>query len=406
MAETIKKISYTSGQLIVPHHPKIPFFPGDGIGEEVWQAARQAFDAAVAAAYGKNRTIEWIEVLAGQKALASGHALLPDETLDAIREYRVAIKGPTMTPVGGGHRSINVTLRQALDLYANVRPVRYFDGVVAPVVNPEALDVVIFRENTEDVYAGIEFAAESDDCQRVEQLLKDMNCNVRPGSGIGIKVISKHGTRRLIRAAIDYALDTGRRRVTMVHKGNIMKETEGAFRRWGYELAAEAFPNTAIAACDLPSQEVPFTPGKVVLDDVIADAMFQELLLRPSRYDVIAAPNLNGDYLSDACAAQVGGLGIAPGANIGDGMAVFEATHGTAPDIAGKGIANPCSMMLSGAMLLRHIGWHDAAARIDKSVAAVLKSGRMTTDLAAKREHIEVLGTDAFGAAVVEAINS
>lgn len=400
-----QEITYEGGKLIVPDQPKIPYFPGDGIGPEVWTAAKSVLDAAVQTAYGDNRNIDWIKLRAGQEAMNDGLALLPEETVESIKKHRVAIKGPTMTPVGGGHRSINVTLRQKLDLYSNVRPLRYFKGVTAPVVDPEAVDVVVFRENTEDVYAGIEFAAGSEDAIRVEALLTALNCDVPPGSGIGVKVISKIRTQRLMRAAIDYAIANRKGRVTMMHKGNIMKETEGAFRRWGYELAASEYKDTVVAANDLKPGEKP-GDGIVILDDVIADAMFQELLLHPNRFDIIAAPNLNGDYVSDACAAQVGGLGIAPGANIGAGIAIFEATHGTAPDIAGKGIANPGSLILSGALLLNFIGWKEAAKLAETAFAKVLESGRMTVDLAAGREEIEVLGTTAFGKAVKTEIYS
>ena len=399
------KIDYSSNKLHVPDEPEIPFLSGDGIGPEVWGAARPALDAAVEVAYGGERRISWFELPAGGRALAAGLELLPEATIEAIREHRVAIKGPTMTPVGGGHRSINVALRQALDLYANIRPVRHFAGVQAPVTDPDALDVVIFRENTEDVYAGIEFEADSDGARRLGSLLAESGIQIGPGTGLGVKPMSRAGTRRLVRAAIQHALDRGLRRVTLVHKGNIMKYTEGAFRDWGYELVREEFAGRAVAAGDLvPGAARP--DGVVVVDDRIADAMFQELLLHPGRFDVIAAPNLNGDYLSDACAAQVGGLGIAPGANVGEGVALFESTHGTAPDIAGRNLANPGSMMLSGAMLLDHLGWEEAATRLRRAFSEVLASGRMTGDLAAGREGIEVLGTEEMGAAVEAALRN
>ncbi len=405
-----EKITYREDRdprLVVPDRPIIPFFPGDGIGPEVWAAARPVFDTAVEKSYRGRRAIEWLELPAGQRALDMGLELLPAATVAAIGEHRVAIKGPTMTPVGGGHRSINVALRQALDLYSNVRPVRYFEGVEAPVKNPGALDVVIFRENTEDVYAGIEFAAGSADARELTGFLGQRGYRLRDDTGIGIKVISRTGTRRLVRAALDYALAHGLRRVTLIHKGNIMKETEGAFRAWGYELVREAYQGRAVAAADLPpAGEADPGAGLVVVDDRIADAAFQDLILYPQRYDVLAAPNLNGDYLSDAAAAQVGGLGIAPGANIGDGLAVFESTHGTAPDIAGRGLANPGSMILSGSMLLAYLGWEEASRAVADGFARVLASGRMTADLAAGRAGITALSTADFGAAVVDAIES
>jgi len=397
------KIAYRSGRLEVPDHPAIPFIPGDGIGPEVWRAARPVLDTAVRTSYGDRRVIDWFELPAGQKALERGDDLLPRSTIDAIREHRVAIKGPTMTPIGGGHRSINVALRQALILYANMRPVRYFEGVASPVKDPAALDIVIFRENTEDVYAGIEFSAGSAEGARIGAALAAEGHAVSEETGIGIKLISRSGTRRLVRAAIEYALAHGRRRVTLIHKGNIMKATEGAFRAWGYELVRESYAGRAVAQPDLsPGEEV---GGETILvDDRIADAAFQDLLLYPARFEILAAPNLNGDYLSDACAAQVGGLGIAPGANIGDGLAVFESTHGTAPDIAGRGLANPGSMILSGSLLLEFIGWPDAATRVVDAFAGVLRSGRMTADLAAGREGITTLDTAAFSDALVEEI--
>ncbi len=392
-------ITYKDGRLVVPDRPAVPFIAGDGIGPEVWAAARPVLDRAVALRYGGGRAIEWIELPAGEAAAAQGLDLLPESTVEAIRLHRVAIKGPTMTPVGGGHRSINVTLRKALDLYASVRPVHYFEGVVSPMKDPAALDVVIFRENTEDVYAGIEFSAGSEDAQRVADMLRGMGHDIGPDTGIGVKIISRRGTRRLMRAAIDYTLDRGKRRVTMVHKGNIMKTTEGAFRSWGYELVREEYAGRALALPDMrPGDSLP--DDMVLVDDRIADAMFQDLLLNPAGIDIIAAPNLNGDYLSDACAAQVGGLGIAPGANMGVGMALFESTHGTAPDIAGRNVANPGSMMLSGAMLLEFLGWKEAAVSVVQAFSSVIKSGRMTKDLASKREGAQELGTAEFGEAV------
>jgi isocitrate dehydrogenase len=403
MSSSGETIQYADGRLVVPDNPRVGVMPGDGIGPEVWSGACPVLDAAALLAYGGARRIHWQELPLGQSALESEGDLLPESTIDSIRDLRVAIKGPTMTPVGGGHRSLNVTLRQKLDLYANVRPVRYFSGVESPMRHPEELDAVIFRENTEDVYVGIEFERGSDGARKLRQLLSDLGRSVSKDAALGIKPISRDGSRRLIREAIEYALQHNLRRVTLVHKGNIMKATEGGFRTWGYELAREDYPGRVVTASDLkPGQDPP--DGVVVLEDRIADAMFQDLLLIPSHFDVIAAPNLNGDYLSDACAAQVGGLGIAPGANLGNGVALFESTHGTAPDIAGKGLANPGSMMLSGALLLEHLGWTEAADKVVTAFATVLKSGRMTVDLAGDRSGIEVLGTMEFSNAVLEAV--
>ena len=384
-------IGWSDGNLVVPDRPVVPFIAGDGIGPEVWHAARRVIDAAVEASHGGRRRVQWLELHAGQEAVSRGLEPLPADTIEAIRLHRVAIKGPTMTPVGRGHRSINVALRRELDLYASIRPVRYFEGVVAPVRNPEAFDVVVFRENTEDVYAGIEFAAGSDEARRLEDLLADMGFSLPPMSGLGIKPISRGATRRLVRAAMEYAIAHGRGRLTLVHKGNIMKHTEGAFLEWGQELVREEFSGRPDA-------------DAVIVDDRIADALFQDLLLRPQHIDVLVAPNLNGDYISDACAAQVGGLGLAPGANVGEGRALFESTHGTAPDIAGRNLANPGSMILSGAMMLDHLGWSGAASRIVGAIEEVLRSGVVTPDLQAGRDDVRVLGTDAFAGAVIEAV--
>ncbi len=403
MGNQSEMIGYGDGRLVVPDRPKVAFMPGDGIGPEVWAGARPVLDEAVKLAYNGQRELFWQELPLGQSALRAHGELLPESTVQAIKDFRVAIKGPTMTPVGGGHRSLNVTLRQQLDLFANVRPVRHFKGVESPMRHPELLDAVIFRENTEDVYAGIEFERGSAEAGRVRELLKQLGRNVSADAAIGVKPISRDGTQRLVRAAIDYALQHGRRMVTLMHKGNIMKCTEGGFRRWGYELAREDYAGRVVAAADIDAgKEAP--AGVVVLEDRIADALFQDLLLQPAHFDVIAAPNLNGDYVSDACAAQVGGLGIAPGANIGSGVALFESTHGTAPDIAGKDMANPGSMILSLALLLEHLGWTEAATLMVDSFQEVLSSGRMTIDLAAGRSGIEVLGTQAFSAAVCQAV--
>ncbi len=400
---TGQAIQFQDDRLLVPDNPTVGFMPGDGIGPEVWAGARPVLNAAVANAYGDARRICWQELPLGAAALQTHGALLPESTVEAIRSLRVAIKGPTMTPVGGGHRSINVRLRQQLDLFANMRPVRHFPGILSPMRRPDALDAVIFRENTEDVYAGIEFERGSPGAARLRALLAQLGHQVSADAALGLKPISRDGTRRLVRAALDHALQHGLRRVTLVHKGNIMKATEGGFRRWAYELAAERYEGRVVALADRPAGQ-PLPAGVVELEDRIADAMFQDLLLKPEHFDVIAAPNLNGDYLSDACAAQVGGLGIAPGANIGHGVALFESTHGTAPDIAGKGLANPGSMMLSGALLLAHLGWQEAAAQVEAGFTAVLRSGRMTIDLAAGRENVQVLSTQAFSQAVRQAL--
>jgi isocitrate dehydrogenase len=388
-------------------HPTVVYLEGDGIGPEVTPAAIEAIDAAVHGAYGGARAVAWQPAAAGKRAFQELGTPLPKATLDAIRAAGVALKGPLETPVGGGIRSLNVALRQTLDLYACVRPVRYFAGVTAPVKAPEALDVVIFRENTEDVYAGIEFEQGTPEAARVIAFLTgEMGAAIAPDSGIGIKPMSVHGSKRLVRKAIQYALDNGRGSVTLVHKGNIMKFTEGAFRRWGYEVAADEFSEQTVTETELSHPDLPpelrgkAPPGTVVIKDRIADAMFQEVLLHPKNYEVLALSNLNGDYISDATAAQVGGLGIAPGGNIGDDYAVFEATHGTAPDIAGQGKANPGSLILSGAMLLRHLAWPEAAGRLEQAVGRVLAARRFTADLAAVAPGAELLTTSEFGGAV------
>jgi len=391
------------GSLVVPQHPIIPFIEGDGTGPDIWAAARRVLDAAVAKSYQGTRAIEWLEILAGEKAFQQTGEWLPQETIDALKKYVVSIKGPLTTPVGEGMRSLNVTLRQVLDLYACVRPVRYYRGVVSPVKEPELVDMVIFRENTEDVYAGIEWQAGTDKANRVIEFLRnEMGALVRDNSGIGIKPISEFGTKRLVRKAIQYALDHGRESVTLVHKGNIMKFTEGAFRNWGYELAAEEFGDSVITEAMLWDQfsgKVP--PGKIVIKDRIADAMFQQILLRPNEYSVLAMPNLNGDYMSDALAAQVGGLGIAPGANIGDGVAVFEATHGTAPKYAGLDKVNPGSVLLSGVMLLEYIGWQEAADVITSALETTISNKTVTYDLARLMTGATELSCSAFGSAII-----
>ena len=370
-----EKITLENGRLSVPNHPVIPFIEGDGIGQDIWKNARAVFDAAVAKAYHGQKTIQWLEVLAGQKAHKTTGQWLPDDTLEAIKEYLVAIKGPLETPVGGGIRSLNVTLRQELDLYACVRPVRYFQGIESPLKEPEKINITIFRENTEDIYAGIEWQAGSSEVKQVIAFLqKNMGVNkIRfpESSSIGIKPISKEGSERLIRSTIEYALTNNLAKVTLVHKGNIQKFTEGGFRKWGYELAQREY------ADELAS-------GKLVINDIIADNFLQQILLNPEAFDVVALTNLNGDYASDALAAQVGGIGISPGANINysTGHAIFEATHGTAPDIAGQDKANPCSLVLAGCMGFDCIGWTEVARRITTAIEKTLAQGYVTADLA------------------------
>jgi isocitrate dehydrogenase len=385
----------------VSDHPSISFIQGDGVGPDIWRAAVGVMDAAVAIAYGGKRKIAWQEVLAGEAAIRQYDDPLPRETLEAIRRYKVAIKGPLTTPVGGGFRSLNVAMRQLFDLYACVRPIRYIQGTPSPLKNPEKVDFVIFRENTEDVYAGIEWRGESAEGQRVAHFLHDeMGVEVRDGSGIGIKPISPVATKRLVRRAIEYALDNGRRSVTLVHKGNIMKYTEGAFRDWGYEVAGGEFAGRVIKEEDLP-EGGPLPDGRIVVNDRLADAMFQQVLLRPAEYDVIVTPNLNGDYLSDACAAMVGGLGMAPGANIGDEVAIFEATHGSAPKYAGQDKVNPSSMILSGAMMLQYIGWPEAARLIEEALQRTIQAKTVTYDLHRQMKGATLLGCSQFGEAVV-----
>lgn len=397
-------ITKNSGGFTVPDHPIIPFIEGDGIGRDIWRASRKVFDAAVEKVYGPSRKVVWYEVFAGEKAFKKFGSWLPDDTLSAIKELRIAIKGPLTTPVGGGIRSLNVTLRQLLNLYACVRPVRYFDGVPSPVKHPEKLNVVIYRENTEDVYAGIEWAQGTPEAKRVIAFLDEqMGKKVLPDSGIGIKPISITGTKNLVRRAIQYALDRNRRSVTLVHKGNIMKYTEGAFRDWGYELAREEFGEQTVTEDDVYSKHggTP-PPGKIVIKDRIADSMFQQVLTRPSEYDVVATSNLNGDYISDACAAQVGGLGVAPGANIGDDYAVFEATHGTAPKYADKDVINPTSVVLSGGMMFDFMGWGEVAEAIESAFGKTILQKRVTYDLERLMEGATKLKTSEFAQAIVE----
>ena len=376
------------GNLVVPDFPVIPFIEGDGIGPDIWRAARRVLDAAVASVFGDRRKIQWLEILAGEKAFNHTQSWLPEDTLEAIKTYRVAIKGPLTTPVGEGIRSINVGLRQELDLYACVRPVKYIDGIPSPMLRPSDVDMIIFRENTEDVYMGLEWKAGSTTAQKIIDLVKaEDGRNIRPDSGVGLKPISRFGTRRLVRMAIEYALEHKKESVTIVHKGNIMKFTEGAFRTWGYEVAKEEFGKKTITEEKLWEEYDGTIPsGKVVIKDRIADAMFQQILLRPAEYDVLAMPNLNGDYMSDSLAAMVGGLGMAPGANIGDGIALFEATHGTAPKYAGQDKVNPGSLILSGAMMLDYLNWEEAADRVRKGLAKAIAKKRVTYDLARQME--------------------
>jgi isocitrate dehydrogenase len=392
------------GKLNVPDNPIVGFIEGDGVGPDIWAASRPVFDAAVHKASGGSRQIQWWEIPAGEKSLRDYGEHLPDHSLEAIRRAVVVIKGPLTTPVGGGFRSLNVTLRQKLDLYACVRPVRYISGAPSPVLHPQDVDMVVFRENTEDVYAGIEWKSGSEEAGQIIRFLRaDMGVHVDPLSGIGVKPMSPHATKRLVRRAIQFALDKGKQRVTLVHKGNIMKFTEGAFRDWGYELAREEFPDKVVFEDELEKDYAGAIPeGKIVLNDRIADAMFQQVLLRPKEYEVLALPNLNGDYLSDALAAQVGGLGMAPGANIGDDCAVFEATHGTAPKYAGLNKVNPGSMLLSGAMMLEHIGWGKAAALIVEGISKAIRKGTVTYDLARLMPGSREVSCSGFGSAVIE----
>jgi isocitrate dehydrogenase len=402
-----EKITYRGGALQVPDTPIIPFIEGDGTGPDIWRAAVRVFDAAVEKAFDGQRRIAWMEVFAGEKAFKKLNDWLPQETVDALQEFRVGIKGPLTTPVGGGIRSLNVALRQVLDLYATIRPVRWFEGVGAPVKEPQKLDVVIFRENIEDVYAGIEWKAGSPEATKVREFLgREFGSKIREGSAIGIKPMSEFGSKRLVEMAIRYALKSGRTSVTLVHKGNIMKFTEGAFRDWGYEVAREKFGDCTVPETDLGKAGVGARADAVVMKDRIADAMFQQILLRPDEYSVIATPNLNGDYLSDAAAAQVGGLGLAPGGNVGDGFAVFEATHGTAPKYAGKDRINPGSVILSGVMMLEHLGWDPAARLIVRGLESAIKSKRVTYDLARQMPGATEVATSAFADGIIAGMSA
>jgi isocitrate dehydrogenase len=399
------RIGYENKRLVVPDDPIIPYIEGDGTGPDIWRATRIVVDGALEKVYGGRKKIHWHEVFAGEKAFEKFGEYLPQETLDHLAHYRVSIKGPLATPVGGGIRSLNVTLRQVLDLYACVRPVRYFDGVPSPVRAPEKVNMVIFRENTEDVYAGIEWPAQSELSNQVIDFLNSMErrttARIREGSAIGIKPISEFGSKRLVRKAIEYAIATKRDSVTLVHKGNIMKFTEGAFKDWGYEVAKNEFGDVTIAESELNG---PAPAGKIVIKDRIADSMFQQVLLRPSEYSVLATTNLNGDYISDALAAQVGGLGMAPGSNESDEIAIFEATHGTAPKYANQDVINPGSLILSAVMMLRHLKWHEAADAIEHGLAKTIQQKRVTYDLERQMQGATKLGTSEFARAIVENI--
>jgi isocitrate dehydrogenase len=399
MADIIKMVN---GKLEVPNTPIIPFIEGDGTGPDIWRASQYVFDNAVKKAYGGKRAIEWKEILAGEKAFNTTGNWLPDETIEEFKRCLVGIKGPLTTPVGGGIRSLNVALRQLLDLYVCLRPVRYFTGVPSPVKNPELVDMVIFRENTEDVYSGKELEAGSEKARKLAAFLKDTyGWTIPDDSGIGIKPISKNGSRRLIKAAIEYAIENNRKSITLVHKGNIQKFTEGAFRAWGYELAKEQYADKLISWDDCKG-EVP--DGKILIKDAIADIFFQQALLRAAEFDVVATMNLNGDYISDALAAQVGGIGIAPGANINyvTGHAIFEATHGTAPKYAGQDKVNPSSVILSGEMMFRYMGWTEVADLIIKGVEKSILAKTVTYDFARLTDNAQTVSCSEFGRKIVE----
>src|SRR5579883_521476 len=448
-------IQYSGGKFTVPDRPIIPFIEGDGTGRDIWKASQRVFDAAVEKAYGGKRKIAWFEIFAGEKSYRQFQNWLPDDSVNAARDFRVSIKGPLTTPVGGGIRSLNVTLRQVLDLYGCVRPVRYYAGVPSPVKHPEKLNVVIFRENTEDVYAGIEWKQGTADAKKLidflnNEMLKNGKKKVREDSGVGIKPISVFGTKRLVRMALDYALKNNRKVLTLVHKGNIQKFTEGAFREWGYELAVEEYRDAVVTereswildnldknpGISVEQNALMVEPGlefapedfrkqtyaeikevidrigkshgqgkwkqKIMVNDRIADSIFQQVIIRPEEYQILATPNLNGDYISDACAAQVGGLGIAPGANIGDGYAVFEATHGTAPKYADKDVINPGSVMLSGVMLFEFLGWHEAAKLIESSMEKTIQQKYVTYDFERQMEGATKVKTSEFATRMIE----
>jgi len=386
------------------HSPTVPFIEGDGIGPDIWRATQPVLDEAVSRAYGEDRKINWLALLAGEKAYTQTGTWIPEETVEQIRSYRVAIKGPLTTPVGGGFRSLNVALRLELDLYACIRPVKYISGIPSPLRRPHEVDMVVFRENTEDVYAGLEWEAGSPTASKlIEFVRQEAGREIRADSGIGLKPISRTGTSRLVRMAIQYTLDHKRKSVTLVHKGNIMKYTEGAFRNWGYATAREEFGEVTVSEEEVKKDYQGKVPaGKLLIKDRIADAMFQQILLRPTEYDVLAMPNLNGDYMSDALAAMVGGLGMAPGANIGDGYAVFEATHGTAPKYAGQDKVNPGSLILSGAMMLEYLGWREAAERVREGLVRTIAQKIVTYDLARQMEGASEVKCSQFAEAIIK----
>ena len=399
-----KPITVENNKLKVPSNPIIPVIEGDGIGPDIMKATRRVVDAAVEKSYGGKKGIAWFDIYAGDSAMEKYGEVLPKDTFNAIKQFIVALKGPLTTPVGGGYRSLNVTLRQVLQLYACVRPVRYFKGVPAPVKHPEKMNVIVFRENTEDVYAGIEWAKGTKEVKKVIDFLnKNMGVKIRSDSGIGIKPISVTGTERLVRKAIRYAIDNDRRSVTLVHKGNIMKYTEGAFRDWGYKLAAKEFSKQTISEDELWSKHNGEMPkGKILIKDRIADSMFQQILTRTDEYDIVATPNLNGDYLSDACAAQVGGLGMAPGANMADFVALFEATHGTAPKYANKDMINPGSLILSAVMMLKYLGWKEAGESIENALEKTIIQKTVTYDLERQMEGATKVSTSQYATHIIE----
>ena len=398
-------ITIDGDKLKIPDNPIIPFIEGDGIGPDLWAASVRVFDAAVEKAFGGKKKVAWMEVYAGDKAVKvyGDGVWMPEETIKAISHFLVAIKGPLTTPIGGGFRSLNVTMRQRMELYACVRPVRWFKGVPSPVKHPEKMDIIIFRENTEDVYAGIEWAEGSDDCKKVINFLnKEMGRDIRLDSGIGIKPVSNTCTKRLVKKAIQFAIDRGRKSVTLMHKGNIMKYTEGAFKDWGYEVAKDEFGDTTVTEDELWDKfDGKMPEGKILIKDRIADSMFQQILTRTDKYDIIATTNLNGDFISDACAAQVGGLGMAPGANIGDYIGLFEATHGTAPKYTGMDKVNPGSVILSGCTMFEYMGWDEVANTIYDAIEKTIKDKTVTYDLERQMEGAKKLKCSEFGTAII-----